>query len=233
MKLPDWDDKFKRWDRYSAFHMGAFKQLCATDSHRYPPFIIFDSGEVISPHFKFDPYARGHYPLLDVSVFLTSDAGCPTLYLPDGTPVKKAWCDNEGHQFVIVDHATKRVVTHGNAPDAKMPDRFKGFRAYWKKPGAPPVGGPITICRPDQIALTKEERQRKEDMSATAIAAMKLTDHPALQPRRWGTDPMLSVDRLLAVQSWDELNEDELRSLYHRGVARRQVKYDYLLTEKP
>jgi hypothetical protein len=47
MKLPEWDDQFVRWDRYKQFHMGLDQRLCATENYCWPPFIIFDDGEVI------------------------------------------------------------------------------------------------------------------------------------------------------------------------------------------
>lgn len=148
-----------KWDEWRAFH------------HKCGPFVQFDTGEVICTRYNFDrdDYARKLYKDLNVEIRYTADDKCPTLYLPTGEKVAKAWLDDRGSQTLLIDwnHGVAiRLGQLGSAPQytpkdhwqARIPERFRGkCSAYWAGELSAPVGSAgIKVTRPHK--LTEAER---------------------------------------------------------------------------
>lgn len=231
MRFPEWEQDKVRWDRYKEFHIGI--GVCgfeATD-WRYPPFVLFRKRQRVEcMRSRPAPFERVEYPLLGVSLVATEDSWCPQLYFADGEPVRKAWLNDNGQQYLLIDHDSHRAVRLG-------PVKFKN-------PGAPPVGVSIAIRKPFR-SLPKEARQYVDDFVCAAKAAMTLMDHPASKLKEytstsyaWNASTQspvavpykhyeslpsskLSLERILAVKSWQELEEKELKRLFFAGVDKR------------
>jgi hypothetical protein len=235
MKLPEWDDQFVRWDRYKQFHMGLDQRLCATENYCWPPFIIFDDGEVICTISQLKPDLRRVYPELNVELAISGEQA---LYLPDGTQVPKAWLNENGQQYLIIDHDTHQVkqLLSGNVPRGTARFTNKGEMH----------AGQIKLCRPFKTH-TKEMQEQITEFILVARAAMTLMDHPCTRVERvkasWSAlgyyehpkpTGKLALERILEVASWEELNDAELRRFWFAGVdARNKAPVDYLLTVQP
>jgi hypothetical protein len=216
-----------------------------------PPFVMFDTQEVICTTGYLRPDLRGHYPLLDVSVYLTTDSACPKLFTPDGEAIPKAWLNQDGSQTVLVDHHTKRVVRLCRYEDKgreTMPMRFRKpyvASAYFPGNEQPPVAAPMVVRPSNKFSLSKDEREHIDTITCAVRAMLTLNpDHPAAShvkvtnkgyngqvytySRRDGAE--LSLDRLLEVSSASELTEVEMRRLFLNGTTRRERTYPYLLT---
>jgi hypothetical protein len=240
-------DHARSWDTYKAFHAAcSYSELRPTSSYGNTPLILFDTGELICTYVNHN--ARGSYHSVGVTLGLATDR---QIYLPDGTLCAKAWLDDGGQQQVLVDEETGHVVsvdarrsaphnyqgkeTPGSPITPGIPLRFQyNSTAYIPGPGLPPIGHePITVKRPlAKAGYTKDEIEHIQMIVHTGQAAMKLTDHSALNQRHVGTrgaDP----DVLLACKTWQDVPQSMLPELGINGCARRSQKWGYLLTREP
>ncbi len=148
-----------------------------------------------------------------------------------------------------------------NDPDLR-PARFKSpsdipgafnATAYFAGPGmAPTSGAPVKVYRPQLHSPELAEQLRT--FTDVTRAAMSLMGHPGtkkkqhtsqyatwqgsqrvMQTRTWESQPygQLASKRALEVDSWTDLNEEELRSFWFNGMSLSPKEYPYLLTEKP
>lgn len=220
MKLPDWDRSKQAWDRYNAFHIGVSASgLCTTNGYSPPPFVMFDTGELILTRSgDNEPHIRQEYPALNVALYGSRDKGCPDLWTPDGELVTQAWLHNNGaQQYLLIDHDSKRVVGCGPMKSCsrdellfpmrfyrenrsyttppKPPTWYPTIYAYFPGPCAYPVGSPIVIKRSNREELTEEERKHVDMIVLTAKAGLTLTEHPASKmPSKkfpWYSDPKI------------------------------------------
>lgn len=241
MKLLNFDvnRQHVRWDRYRAFHLGYDGTPTATN-HYYmvPPFIQFDTGELVCALHSPNPGQRRHYSDLNLEVRATADADCPSLTLPDGTKLAKTWLDDGGQQHLLIDHDSNRVVRLDKPMgEGRMPLRFYRsdysgcglplFSAYFAGEGAPPVGGPVAVNRPYQKVLSPEQVEHVQTIALTAKAGMTLTDDP-VKDSIYATGPC-PVEAILKVATYIELSDQHRAMLFRNGVAKVRTEYEYLL----
>lgn len=251
MKLPPWDHARQQWDRYRAFHIelsGRYLQTCWATPH----IVMFDTGELIIERGFTRPRWRHEYSELGITIVATNDKGCPRFTTPEGEPVAKAWLNVDGQQYLLIDHDTKHVVqlewTTNEYWFQQLPERwidrhqskaYAKVAAYFAGPGRPPVGRPIALRLPVRL-LSKAEREHIDTITTTALAAIALSNHPANQATIPANNGNYSYNRamvqrqptpqdLLAVSRWDELDEETLRGLKFKGVARQKKEVPYLL----
>jgi hypothetical protein len=240
------------WDFYQAFH--TFCGFAADGFRRKgswgvnpTPLVLFDTGELICTDAAPDPSKRGEYRSVGISLTTTKDE---RLWLPDGSPVTRAWLDDAGMQYLLVDRETKRAVrldgTWRRAPGKNyygkeeagspvttgIPLRFQyNCRAYIPGPGLPPVSHEkLKVSIPIQKAgYTSDELEHIHMIVATGQAAMTLTDHEAVHRNASvGANP----DVLLRCTTWQDCPEALLPALAQYGAGRVVREYDYLLTEQ-
>lgn len=235
MKLPAWDNTQQRWDKFEAFHIGVDKYaLSKTNPWTSQPFIMFDSGEVVCTYAQPGPDQRGIYPMLNLQLVGTNDRNCPALATPDGEAVAKAWLDDAGQQYLLIDLCTSRAYRLGGGHSSKLervPERLSHFTAYFPGAGREPTTPPVTVAKPDLKALTREEREHKDAMISSIKAATKLVeDHPANKPLGYWAEQTLrplDLDKVLACASINDLPADQQRALLKKGTTRRIVRYPY------
>jgi hypothetical protein len=244
MKLPDWVREHQAWDAYKAFHIGVHQHGLQENNYSYrtPPFVMFDTGEVIFTDWQPRPDNRGSYSLLDVEV-CTSTEYRGELYAPGGDKIAIAWLYDNGMEYLLVDDDTKRVVSMSYNSDPRkgiggvIPHRLQGRASvYFPGPGMAPVGTKrINVWLPfNKIGLDKDQKAHVQMIIDTARAAMKLTDHPHTRTHAsTGIMAGCPLDTILKCQTWQDVPEANLAELFHNGAQRKKVEYDYLLTEKP
>lgn len=264
MKLPAWDEKHVRWDKYEAFHMAINNAglLCQTGTWLTNVFTVFDDGQVLCMLSSLNPDQRHKYAELDVTLVATGDKDCPTLCTPDGEVVKKAWLNDNGMQHLLIDHASGRAVRLGSYALNERQKIVTGGKevvgtAAFDGDGALPQGAPIALRRPFKT-LTAEQQKQLDDFICSTRAAMQLLDHPSsklithnypamthtstltgrphtVAARTWTEQApqwKLSIERVLEVKSWEELDDAELKRLYFAGVADRPRQLvDYLIVK--
>lgn len=247
MHLPDWSLESQRWDAWQAFHipynyMGL--PLLRGNHWQSPVFVQFDTGELVCMLQQPGPEARRGYSMFGVRLAATGDADCPTLYMPDGEPAKPAWLKDGGQQYLLIDESSKRAVGLGRLPDSAAPSRFYSTSrttvrtpqglvqkevlfskivAYFPGPGRMPVGVPITVAKPWDAELDKDERQHILSIERQARAAMTLLDEPIKY-----ISGKCEPEKLLAVERWDELEYADRAKLFRNGLGRRRFSYSYL-----
>jgi hypothetical protein len=237
------------WDAYRAFHTfcggggNDFMHKQSTWGGEASPLTLFDTGEVICTETTPGPDKRGDYHSIGVTLTTTSDV---PLWMPDGNPVVRAWLDDGGMQYLLVDHATKRAVrlngAYRRAPRTNyfnpgspitpgIPHRFQyNCRAYIPGPGMPPIAHEkLKVKIPlAKAGYTQDELEHIHMIVATGQAAMKLTDHEAVQRKASeGANP----DVLLKCKTWQDVPDALLPGLAQFGVGRVERLFDYLLTE--
>ena len=216
------------WDQWRAFHWGVKQgEISLTGNYSYPPFIVFDTGEVIFTHNRASPDIRGYYRLLGVSVVSSIDEQMPLLTVPDGTPVKKSWYDNGGAQQFVIDWATRRVVRLDDLiPEERdtRPQRVRARgRVYFPGEGLPPVGGPCVVNRPWKQVVTPEQKDHIQTL--IDVQAMEV----ALLDRKMGAwQTRVGVPTLLSVASWKDLSANDQSALFFKQI-RAYDPFDYLL----
>lgn len=250
MRLPDWSDKKQRWDKYRQFHIGVTPVSLTSTTVPYaePPFVMFDSGEVIATSGAPNPNVRCAYPMLGVTLVATGDAKCPALTTADGAKVPKAWLNDNGQQYLLIDHDTGRAVrtdAYYNASPLVSADCYwaKAAAAYFAGPGQPPIGRKVALRQPLKL-LPKETRQQLVEFECATRAAMMMLDHPSSKLKThvysagytW-TEPKpagkLPIERALEVKNWEDLTEQELKKLFFNGLTDRSRELvDYLLVAK-
>lgn len=238
MKKPEFPRERWSYDTYKAFHINQV------------PIIFFDTGELICTTMAPCVGDRHHY--FDFNVELCTTKDCGTLWTPEGIEVKAAWLDDNGQQYLMVDHDEHVAVRldggqrryrnpngqmYGSGGEVQrmpgVPDRFQcNAYGYIGGPGCKPVGnGKIAVRFPHKVSLTVDEREHVTMLVNTFRAAMKLTDDPCVKPQ-WRCNP-IDLDVALKCQTWQDVPEALKADLFHGGVARRKSEYDYLLTEQP
>jgi hypothetical protein len=152
MKLPTFDNKTARWDRFKRFH-----------NEPEPNLIVFESGEVLLWARDFNPDHRGMTRKLgrgesDLRVVSSVDRDCPALSLgkdsltPEARavlalcrqdadalaakPLPKAWINGGGSQLLLLDASTGRSVGIGG--DYR---NAEGRNAAWQWAAAWSAGG--------------------------------------------------------------------------------------------
>jgi hypothetical protein len=163
MKNCDTNPNTRRWDTYRTFHWTVS-----------PNFIQFESGELIYTDARPDPDFRNTIDRLGVQIVSTTDPECPTLLLPDGEPIRKAWLTRGGMQYLAIDLDLMVAVqlqptawgrTAPTDADRRAPAYLQGrFSAYWAGPGRMPVGNPVSVSTP----LKLDEDQQKHIDSVLA-----------------------------------------------------------------
>lgn len=181
-----------------------------------------------------------------------------TLYAPDGTEVPNAWLYDSGQEHLLIDHDTHmavridgyrrcyrdnegKLVSRGSDLDLMpgVPERFQPIAfAYIGGPQCPPVGcAQIVAWAPfNKAGYTLEQREHIQMIINTGRAALKLTGHHAANyeaPYPKGFLAGVNPDTLLQCKTWQDLDPNLWRELYCYGASRRQLTFDYLLTEKP
>jgi hypothetical protein len=234
-----------KWDAYKAFHVNQ------------APLIYFDTGELICTVQCPPVDARREYNAFNVELTTSKDVG--TLWAPDGTELKKAWLDDNGMQYLLVDKDLNVAVRTdgcgrrwrnqdgtlcetGNKKAEYVPgipDRFQvGCFAYIGGPGCMPVSiGKVTAWVPHRVALTTEQREHVDMIDSTARAALKLTDHEAVHYRPHQSATSISkgcpLDLVLNAMTWQDIPKQHLPQLFHYGVARKKCEYARVLTVQP
>lgn len=229
------------WDRFKAFHVFVDPNGLRGKSYEgqwLGPLVMFDTHELICTEAHPGPWKRRDYEVIGVSLTTTNEQ---PLYFPDtGERVTKSWLYDYGMQYLLVDHHTKQAVRLGYRSrrdsdySAGIPTRFQDNCAgYVAGPGASPRShNKIAVSKPVRKAgYTKDEIDHIQMIVDTGRAAMTLTDHPATRAYLWGSHGV-DPDRLLKLERWDELHEDDLARLMRKGVGRRRFEYDYLLCER-
>ena len=239
----------RSWDQYQAFHTfcGFGAQDFKTRSHwggPPSPLVLFDTGEVICIQSSPNPNQRGVYSSIGVRLTHTKET---SLWTPDGSPITRAWLDDGGMQYLLVDLDTKHAVRldgkrrssprvdHTGSPLTQgIPVRFQyNCHAYIPGPGLPPIAHEkVRVSIPlERAGYTKGETEHIHMIVATGQAAMKLTDHAAVHCNdgKTGVNP----DTLLKCQTWQDVPEALLPALAKHGAGRVVREYDYLLTEQP
>lgn len=253
MYVPNFERQHVRWDLFHAFHIGVTKQgLSATSHWSWPPFVLFEDGQVICTRSRPNPYERGVYDMLGVSLVATGDRFaqgpiCPPLFFPSGEQVTKAWLNNHGQQYLLIDREHNHVVrlndraySHPLALTRLTPEAQKQASVWFAAAGNKPLGASIAIRKPF-MSLPKEKRQQVEDFVCSARAAMALMEHPSskLITHTHGyvswteskPTQRVALERVLAVRSWEELEEHELKKLFFVGVDRPFEWVDHLVTK--
>jgi hypothetical protein len=91
------------------------------------------------------------------------------------------------------------------------------------------------VRAPHKFTLSADEREHIEMLVNTGRAAMRLLDHVATHTR--ATDRGLlngmPLEIALKCQTWQDVPGAHLGDLFHYGVRRKQLMFDYLLTVKP
>ena len=165
MILPKFDFARAMWDDYKAFH-----------NNHHPIFVQFDTGELICTHTKVDPNLRHLWTNLGVSLYFTTDEKCPPLYEESqgGNPIPKAWLNDGGGQYLLVDYMTRQVVRLSRGL-TNIPVRLRGrATAYFAGAGEPPIGGKIELSKPE--SFTKNELEHIETISQACRAWAALND---------------------------------------------------------
>lgn len=247
MKEVTFPHDHRGWDYYQAFHT-----FCGFGEDEFKragvsPLVLFDTGELIVTAAQPNPNERGNYHSVGVSLTHTKER---RLWLPDGSPVVRAWLDDGGMQYLLHDWESKRAVRldgprrtaaykdyygrekAGSPLTPGIPMRFQyECRAYIPGPGLPPISHEkIKVSIPTQKAgYTCDELEHIQMIVATGQAAMKLTDHEAVRTSATGfADP----DILLKCKTWQDVPPAMLPGLL-KGAGARVMLFDYLLTDKP
>jgi hypothetical protein len=236
MRLPELPRKLMRWDAWEAFHWGVNTGgVISTGYWRSHPFVVFETGEVITTWGDARPDRRCLYEALNVSLVATQDGHCPKLAMPDDTPVPRAWLYDQGQQHLLIDHDLNLAFrTDGmrSATHERIPERFKNkATVYYPGPGRTPVADDIALHIPasNKRFVTSEEREHIETiyLPFRAEATMK---EMKWSVSGWWPDHYrkLPFDRLLEVQHWSELSDKEQHRLFHRGVGRKTIRVPHL-----
>ncbi len=239
-KIEPWPVADQLWDTYRAFHVGVGKwgTTNTANYHQNNPFILFDTDELILTTRMPDPGERGAYNASGVEL-TKSDELTNSLWTPDGLEIKKAWFQDNGSQWILIDDLTGRAVRTDvvvQTRDRKIerpniPARFQSCAAYIGGPGCHPVGVGKFVIRPTINVMPKAEQEKIKQLEQTFRAHMTLIEHEVTTRIPAGSG--VSYERMVAVSSWEELNNNELLQLWSRGVARPMLEYDYLLSERP
>lgn len=239
MIRPEWVPVMQRWDAYRAFHIGVSSHGLHPVMHGNSVFVLFDTGELILTKRMPEPNERHHYTDIGVTLTLSKELDIDLL-TPTGLKVKKAWFDDSGSQWILVDHSSGRavrtdVVLHTRDRKIKrpnVPQRFNSYAAYIGGPGCHPVGSGQFVVRPTIRDMPEAERAKIAEMERAFRAHMTLVEHEVTtETTRYG--PSLPYERALAVASWEDLTYSEWALLWQNGVDRPKLKFDHLLLEPP
>lgn len=223
-----YDPTQRRWDRYEAFHHSV------SDNTNV---VIFDTGELIFCAAQTGVDYRHVYNAISMQLDTTADLR-GSLYDPTGREIKRAWFPYTQH--LLIDYSSKRVVsTEGNPytragvePTIRqgVPARFQmRAQVYIGGEGQLPVPiNPITTQLPHKMVYNDEQIAHFEMLTSTFRAVAKLdSDIPI--GKHYGTTG-ISPDLALKCQTWQDIPMNLYNSMFHAGVARPVVEFDYLLT---
>jgi hypothetical protein len=153
MKLPPFDYARQHWDRFRAFHTNNY------------PFIQFASGELILADSSPDPDLRQHYKPYNLTITMTTDPQCPSLYLEPwvegAKPVPRTHLTRSGGQYLLIDHCLNTAVRIGYDRDVRknVPVNLRNEAyVYFAGEGLPAQGLPIEVSPPR--LLSAEEKAR-------------------------------------------------------------------------
>lgn len=218
------------WDRHRRF----YKTL--------GPFVIMDNGVIRLDTTKPTPAYRCEYPTLDLALDFTSTT-TRTFKLPDGTPVKKAWLNAGGRQYLLIDHDSGIAVRTArdwlnedwHKGQAGLPSYLQQAGAYKLGTGHPAVGGaPIEVSMPDRVLAKKALGWMKELRSVCIVTdridpmAYYMPPRAGCHPYKWFTEG-LTVAAALAL-----LDKPAIRRIAALGVAKPRLiqSVPYLLIEE-
>lgn len=220
MRLKEFHPHRPVWDEYRAFHI------------KDGPFVQFDTGEVICTRGNFDrdDYARRLYSDLNVEIRYTADDKMPTLYLPTGEKVARAWLDDKGSQTILIDWnfnmAIRLGVSTGSSPQythkdhwqAAIPQRFRGkCVAYWAGELCKPQGSiGIKVTRPRK--LTEAERGHLQSLRNFARAKWAMEHDGQDLPRGTGLIPF-DVDEALKTEP-DKMSMLMMQQAVYAGYSK-------------
>lgn len=239
MIRPEWSFEMQRWDAYKAFHLGVSPHGVHPLTHGNSVFVLFDSGELILTKRMPEPNERCHYADIGVTLTLSKELDID-LWTPTGLKVKKAWLEDNGSQWIMVDHSSGRAVRTDvvlNTRDRKItrptiPKRFQGYAAYIGGPDCYPVGSGQFVVRPTIRDMPVEQQEKIKELVTTFRAHMTLVEHEVtIDTMRHANS--LSYERALTVSSWEDLTYSEWLSLWQNGVDRPRLTFSHLLTEQP
>lgn len=163
MQLPDHNISNYRWDRYETMHV--------VDQG----FVDFLDGTSIYTDGTPEPNVRRKYGYRNVQITMTTDPDCPALSTPAGEEVPKAWLNQKGGQYLMIDWDFKiavglrqcspysRVRYHAPTADADPDTRWLPtwligqFACYWPGMDRRPIGASIELSRP--MDITTEQRR--------------------------------------------------------------------------
>jgi hypothetical protein len=174
MKPVDFDFTRQRWDEYRAFH--------TNDGH----IVQFATGECIYTRPNPDPHERRHFRARMIQSVGTDDSDLPDLYLPGDTkPLPKAWLNNNGMQYLMVDYDRDKAVrlfSYGATMPLTIPTHLRqrnrsDVRVYWAGPGCDPIGASILISQP--FVPLPEQRAAIRALRDQCTAWVAMQDFPA------------------------------------------------------
>lgn len=238
MIRPEWPLDKQQYDRYNAFHVGVSKGgLHKPSSYGSQPLVLFDTGELILTKAEPDPGERGEYKVVDVELTFSNDMG--GYWTPDGMAVKKAWFSGAS-QWALVDGQSGRAVRTNGASRTRsgrdfrpnIPARFQECSAYIGGPGCHPVGSAPFVLRPTIRYMPQHMRDHVATFEQSFRAAMTLTENPVTNDTIIVTQP-LAFEKVMALESWEDLDDFQQRCLWKFGVDRPVLQFDHLLTSPP
>lgn len=185
MKTFEFNHARRQWDRYRAFHVGEY------------PFVEFETGELMVADSCPHPLHRHFYGKYDIQLVGTNDAACPALYFDEKCTdyVKPAWLNQNGQQYIAVDHERKVAVrlsgrrrnttTAETRPELQyLPTHVRGATALWTGPHRRPVPlTKFTVSTPDK-SLKAELGPKLQQVREVLTAALRIQDTHVWVPAR-------------------------------------------------
>jgi len=222
----------KQWDGFKAFH--------TTNGI----FVEFETGELAITTAQPHPRDRDFYDKYGIYVLSTSDDNCPQLYLDKECtqPVKKAWLNQNGMQYLSVDEQQKVAVRLGGFYSRKDRQQYLPRNllqaAVWMGPDRLPVPtNAFDVSVPDK-SVRKDLGPKLTEVRAVIRAAHRInpagskryhweTRYPVAAQPSWAD---LEVSDLVAKLS---SNSDTMRSVAEDGFTypRAVTQHDFLYTK--
>jgi len=215
MKLPPFDHTRAQWDRYKAFHIW-----------HTPSFVQFDTGELAFVGSNVRREHRRYYPEFDLTIFdSTHIPDNIKLRTPEGEEVKSTWLSQAGHQLLLSDHGSRRVVAIGRLKDNKqVPERLrKHAKAYINGLDGELVGAEVYLNKP--VIEPPEVVEHLKNLRAASKAWLAMTDYTYKVYQKWPVRPSDVRDKTFA-----DLADLDRARIAHCGFTadRKATKYPYL-----
>lgn len=230
MKKYEFDNKGKQWDSFGAFHK------------RNGIFVEFETGELSIVVPRPDPADRRYYDRYGIQVVATSDSDCPALYTSKDAeePVKPAWLNQNGHQYIAVDReqgVAIRLKRHwGREVSHKhLPRHLEQSSGLWTGPHRLPIPvNTFTVSLPDRT-IRNSLAKKLDDVRAAVTAVFRIGGEQKNPYGYYGTDSMQ------ALPVWDDMTTEQIvadilphdnlvRNVALRGFTfpRAEKQYEYL-----